>query len=102
MKVDLRQFFYICFTISATFGGCGDKRVGVSCDGAVLFPPSQVHDCSFRLLSEFLAELFEETGLQPVANDYVLRETVNKKEGLSVPRVFLQSKFTKPSQSPSS
>lgn len=54
---------------------------------------------SARLLSEFLAELFEDSGLQSVANDYVLRETVNKKEGLCVPRVFLQSKFTKPSQS---
>ncbi|XP_068615717.1 tRNA N(3)-methylcytidine methyltransferase METTL6 [Brachionichthys hirsutus] len=48
---------------------------------------------------DFLAELFEEAGFRLVANDYVLRETVNKKEGLRVPRVFLQSKFTKPSQS---
>ncbi|KAA8591951.1 hypothetical protein FQN60_017325 [Etheostoma spectabile] len=48
---------------------------------------------------EFLAELFADTGLQSVSNDYVLRETVNKKEGLCVPRVFLQSKFTKPGQS---
>lgn len=52
-----------------------------------------------HLFSEFLARLFEEAGLQLVANDYVLRETVNKKEGLCVPRVFLQSKFTKPSPS---
>lgn len=51
---------------------------------------------------EFLAELCAEAGLQPVTNDYVLRETVNRKEGLCVPRVFLQSKFSKPSppQSP--
>lgn len=61
---------------------------------------SSLHLSSFlNLLSDFLAELFEEVGLQPVTNDYVLRETVNKKEGLCVPRVFLQSKFTKPSQS---
>lgn len=53
-----------------------------------LTPPS--------LISEFLAELFQGAGLQTVANDYVLRETVNKKEGLCVPRVFLQSKFIKP------
>lgn len=51
-----------------------------------------------HLFSDFLAKLFEEAGLQLVTNDYVLRETVNKKEGLCVPRVFLQSKFTKPSQ----
>lgn len=54
-----------------------------------------------HLLLDFLAELFEEVGLQPVTNDYVLRETVNKKEGLCVPRVFLQSKFSKPSRSQS-
>ncbi|XP_029308267.1 tRNA N(3)-cytidine methyltransferase METTL6 [Cottoperca gobio] len=57
---------------------------------------------SFFFSKEFLAELFVDTGLQPVSNDYVLRETVNKKEGLCVPRVFLQSKFTKPIQSQSS
>eukprot|EP00064_Thunnus_orientalis_P017083 superscaffoldBa00003534_g17160 len=57
---------------------------------------------SYFFSKELLAELFEETGLQSVANDYVLRETVNKKEGLCVPRVFLQSKFTKPAQSQSS
>ena len=27
--------------------------------------------------------------------DYVQRETVNKKEGLCVPRIFVQAKFTK-------
>ncbi|XP_070691851.1 tRNA N(3)-methylcytidine methyltransferase METTL6 [Pempheris klunzingeri] len=57
---------------------------------------------SYFFSKELLAELFEETGFQPVVNDYILRETVNKKEGLSVPRVFLQSKFSKPSQSQSS
>lgn len=49
----------------------------------------------FELFSEFLAKLFEEAGFDSVANEYVLRETVNKKEGLCVPRVFLQSKFIK-------
>ncbi|XP_028985294.1 tRNA N(3)-methylcytidine methyltransferase METTL6 [Betta splendens] len=55
---------------------------------------------SYFFSKEFLNQLFEETGFQSVATDYVLRETVNKKEGLCVPRVFLQSKFTKinPSQ----
>uniref|UniRef100_A0A3Q3VWR8 tRNA N(3)-cytidine methyltransferase n=1 Tax=Mola mola TaxID=94237 RepID=A0A3Q3VWR8_MOLML len=57
---------------------------------------------SYFFSKEFLALLFEEANLQSVANDYVLRETVNKKEGLCVPRVFLQSKFTKPSQPQSS
>lgn len=51
---------------------------------------------------EFLAQLCEEAGLQPVATDYVTRETVNRKEGLRVPRVFLQSRLTKAGQSQSS
>ncbi|XP_063342716.1 tRNA N(3)-methylcytidine methyltransferase METTL6 isoform X2 [Pelmatolapia mariae] len=50
---------------------------------------------SYFFSKEILAELFEKTGFKCVANDYVLRETVNKKEGLCVPRVFLQSKFMK-------
>lgn len=54
------------------------------------------------VLAEFLAELFENTGFKSSTNDYVLRETVNKKEGLCVPRVFLQSKFTKNIQSQTS
>ncbi|KAJ4922895.1 hypothetical protein JOQ06_026186 [Pogonophryne albipinna] len=57
---------------------------------------------SYFFSKEFLSELFADAGLQSVSNDYVLRETVNKKEGLCVPRVFLQSKFTKPGQSQSS
>lgn len=53
---------------------------------------------SYFFSKEFLAELFESAGFHSAANDYVLRETVNKKEGLCVPRVFLQSKFIKNSQ----
>ncbi|XP_074126882.1 tRNA N(3)-cytidine methyltransferase METTL6 [Sminthopsis crassicaudata] len=48
----------------------------------------------------FLAQLFKATGYEEVVNEYVLRETVNKKEGLCVPRVFLQSKFRKPPRTP--
>lgn len=54
-----------------------------------------------HLISDFLGKLFDEAGLQTVTNDYVLRETVNRREGLCVPRVFLQSKFTKPGRSQS-
>lgn len=57
---------------------------------------------SYFFSKEFLAELFENTGFKSSTNDYVLRETVNKKEGLCVPRVFLQSKFTKNIQSQTS
>uniref|UniRef100_A0A3Q2NWY8 tRNA N(3)-cytidine methyltransferase n=1 Tax=Fundulus heteroclitus TaxID=8078 RepID=A0A3Q2NWY8_FUNHE len=56
---------------------------------------------SYFFSKEFLAQLFEEAGFQSAVNEYVLRETVNKKEGLCVPRVFLQSKFIKPAHSQS-
>ncbi|XP_077430693.1 tRNA N(3)-cytidine methyltransferase METTL6 [Vanacampus margaritifer] len=50
---------------------------------------------SYFFSKDFLAALFSEAGFRCVANEYVQRETVNKKEGLCVPRVFLQSKFIK-------
>lgn len=50
---------------------------------------------SYFFTDEFLAQLFTDTGYEEVVNEYVFRETVNKKEGLCVPRVFLQSKFRK-------
>ncbi|XP_006840080.1 PREDICTED: methyltransferase-like protein 6 isoform X2 [Chrysochloris asiatica] len=55
---------------------------------------------SYFFTDEFLARLFVDTGYEEVVNEYVFRETVNKKEGLCVPRVFLQSKFRKPSKNP--
>ncbi|XP_062070888.1 tRNA N(3)-methylcytidine methyltransferase METTL6 isoform X2 [Lepus europaeus] len=55
---------------------------------------------SYFFTKEFLARLFADTGYEEVVNEYVLRETVNKKEGLCVPRVFLQSKFQKSPKNP--
>uniref|UniRef100_A0A1A8G245 tRNA N(3)-cytidine methyltransferase n=2 Tax=Nothobranchius korthausae TaxID=1143690 RepID=A0A1A8G245_9TELE len=57
---------------------------------------------SYFFSKEFLAKLFQEAGFDLVSNEYVLRETVNKKEGLCVPRVFLQSKFIRPARPQSS
>ncbi|XP_040599024.1 tRNA N(3)-methylcytidine methyltransferase METTL6 [Mesocricetus auratus] len=51
---------------------------------------------SYFFTDEFLAKLFVDAGYEEVSNEYVFRETVNKKEGLCVPRVFLQGKFRKP------
>ncbi|KPP70151.1 hypothetical protein Z043_111047 [Scleropages formosus] len=51
---------------------------------------------SFFFSKELLADLFTGAGFLTLANEYVFRETVNKKEGLCVPRVFVQSKFRKP------
>ncbi|XP_077454289.1 tRNA N(3)-cytidine methyltransferase METTL6 isoform X2 [Stigmatopora argus] len=50
---------------------------------------------SYFFSKDFLAALFSEAGFHCVSNEYVRRETVNKKEGLCVDRVFLQSKFVK-------
>lgn len=55
---------------------------------------------SYFFTDEFLAKLFVDAGYEEVVNEYVFRETVNKKEGLCVPRVFLQSKFRKPPKDP--
>ncbi|CAB1334317.1 unnamed protein product [Coregonus sp. 'balchen'] len=57
---------------------------------------------SYFFSKELLADLFRGAGFESVTNEYVLRETVNKKEGLCVPRVFLQSKFRRPDQLQSS
>ncbi|XP_019392171.1 PREDICTED: methyltransferase-like protein 6 isoform X3 [Crocodylus porosus] len=51
---------------------------------------------SYFFTHEFLSQLFMAEGYEQVVNEYVLRETVNRKEGLCVPRIFLQSKFRKP------
>jgi methyltransferase-like protein 6 len=42
-----------------------------------------------------LRETFEAVGFVTVSCEYVHRETVNKKEGLCVPRVFVQGRFMK-------
>ena len=55
-----------------------------------------IHPFIFCLqISDILLELFSKAGFDVVVNEYVHRQTVNKKEGLSVPRVFVQSKFSK-------
>ncbi|XP_018418256.1 PREDICTED: methyltransferase-like protein 6 [Nanorana parkeri] len=53
---------------------------------------------SYFFTTEFLKSIFTTAGYTEGSNEYVLRETVNKKEGLCVPRVFIQSKFYKPLQ----
>ena len=45
---------------------------------------------------KLMDELTKTAGYDIILNEYVLRETVNKKEGISVPRVFLQGKYMKP------
>ena len=42
-----------------------------------------------------MAELVASVGFQIESNEYVIRETTNKKEEITVPRVFLQGKYKK-------
>lgn len=51
---------------------------------------------AFYFSTEILTKLVTEAGFTVAECDYVQRETVNKKEGLSVPRIFVQGKFVKP------
>lgn len=46
---------------------------------------------------DIVEKLFIGTGYEVLENEYVVRKTVNIKEGLSVPRIFIQGKFQKPS-----
>jgi methyltransferase-like protein 6 len=48
------------------------------------------------LFTEKLAELVQGAGFEVVENGYVQKETVNVKEGISAPRVFIQGRFLKP------
>ncbi|CAN8000144.1 unnamed protein product [Ixodes hexagonus] len=50
---------------------------------------------AFYFSEESLARLFRDAGFEAESNAYVRRETVNKKEGICVPRVFVQGKFRK-------
>ncbi|KAG8178598.1 hypothetical protein JTE90_019704 [Oedothorax gibbosus] len=51
---------------------------------------------AFYFSEEYLGKLAEDAGYEIVVNKYVSRETVNHKESICVPRVYIQSKFSKP------
>jgi len=51
---------------------------------------------SYFFKEEEMEKLAEEAGFQVLQNSFVSRRTVNKKDGLDVPRNFVQSKFRKP------
>jgi hypothetical protein len=45
--------------------------------------------------SEYLAKLFSDASYDVINCQYVQRRTINKKEGIDVPRIFVQGKFMK-------
>lgn len=51
---------------------------------------------AFYFSEEKLVELVLEAGFEVLESKYVHRETVNRKESVCVPRVFVQGKFAKP------
>ncbi|XP_003738034.1 methyltransferase-like protein 6 [Galendromus occidentalis] len=51
---------------------------------------------AFYFSEEVVKSLFESAGFQTKENSYVTRSTINRKEGIDVPRIFVQSKFVKP------
>nr|XP_049698257.1 tRNA N(3)-methylcytidine methyltransferase METTL6 [Helicoverpa armigera] len=52
---------------------------------------------SYYFTEEELQKLFTEAGFEILMNMYVQRRTVNFKEGIDVPRIFVQGKYRKPS-----
>ena len=46
--------------------------------------------------TDLVDTIFHQSGFQTLENDYAYRRTVNKKEGIDVPRIFVQAKFVKP------
>nr|XP_023022140.1 methyltransferase-like protein 6 [Leptinotarsa decemlineata] len=51
---------------------------------------------SYYFSLDHISKLLEETGFHISRNTYVHRRTVNKKENIDVPRIFVQCKATKP------
>jgi len=47
----------------------------------------------FISISEKLSELATPAGFEVLENRYVQKQTVNLKEGISAPRIFLQAKL---------
>lgn len=60
--------------------------------------------CIILLLcvSEKLSELAVAAGFEVIVSSYVQKETVNHKENICAPRIFIQAKLRKPSVSTAS
>ncbi|XP_058121358.1 tRNA N(3)-methylcytidine methyltransferase METTL6 [Anopheles ziemanni] len=51
---------------------------------------------SYYFAEREVAELFQEVGFTVLVNSYIHRRTINPKENIDVPRIFVQGKFQKP------
>uniref|UniRef100_A0A8D8BPH6 tRNA N(3)-methylcytidine methyltransferase n=1 Tax=Culex pipiens TaxID=7175 RepID=A0A8D8BPH6_CULPI len=52
---------------------------------------------SYYFAEDEIGDLFRGAGFEVVVNSYIHRRTINPKEKIDVPRIFVQSKFRKPS-----
>lgn len=52
---------------------------------------------SYYFAEDEVSDLFRNAGFEVVVNSYIHRRTINPKEKIDVPRIFVQSKFRKPS-----
>lgn len=52
---------------------------------------------SYYFAEQEVGDLFREAGFEVVVNSYIHRRTINPKENIDVPRIFVQAKFRKPS-----
>lgn len=52
---------------------------------------------SYYFAEQEVGDLFREVGFEVVVNSYIHRRTINPKENIDVPRIFVQAKFRKPS-----
>lgn len=51
---------------------------------------------SYYFAENEVSALFRDEGFEVVVNSYIHRRTINPKEGIDVPRIFVQGKFRKP------
>lgn len=51
---------------------------------------------SYYFAEDEVRDLFRNAGFEVVVNSYIHRRTINPKEKIDVPRIFVQSKFRKP------
>ncbi|XP_055642725.1 tRNA N(3)-methylcytidine methyltransferase METTL6 [Toxorhynchites rutilus septentrionalis] len=52
---------------------------------------------SYYFTEDEVSSLFEAAGFETIVNSYIHRRTINPKENIDVPRIFVQGKFRKPS-----
>lgn len=53
---------------------------------------------SYYFAEDEIGDLFRSAGFEVVVNSYIHRRTINPKEKIDVPRIFVQSKFRKPNR----